>query len=135
MDILLLVGRILLSLLFLGSGVNHLAQPDGVVGYSAFREAPVPRPMVQLTGLWLLAAGLSVALGVWGDLGSLMLLLFLLATAFRVHRFWRDADPAIRATETAMFMKNIALSGAVLITFALFRASEAGWTLTGPLLR
>jgi hypothetical protein len=66
-------------------------------------------------------------------LGSLMMIVFLLSTAFRVHHFWTDTDPAVKATETTMFMKNIAIVGGALITFVLFRTASAGWTLTGPL--
>lgn len=133
MEILLLIGRIMLSLIFLGSAVNHLTQPDGIVGYSEYRGAPVSRGIVRAAGVWILAAGLSVAVGIWGDLGSLMIIVFVLSTAFRVHHFWSDTDPAVKATETAMFMKNIAIAGGALITFVLFRTASAGWTLTGPL--
>ncbi|MBV1852825.1 DoxX family protein [Catellatospora tritici] len=133
MDVLLLIGRILLALIFLGSGINHLTKPQDVVGYSEYRNAPVAGGMVRATGAWILLGGLSVALGILGDLGSLMLILFLLATAFRVHHFWTDTDPATKATELAMFMKNIAIVGGLLLAFVLFRTETAGWTLTGPL--
>ncbi|GHJ48176.1 LysR family transcriptional regulator [Catellatospora sp. TT07R-123] len=133
MDVLLLIGRILLALIFLGSGINHLAKPHDVVGYSEYRNAPVAAGMVRATGAWILLGGLSVALGILGDLGVLMLILFLLATAFRVHHFWTDTDPAVKATELAMFMKNIAIVGGLLLAFVLFRTETAGWTLTGPM--
>jgi uncharacterized membrane protein YphA (DoxX/SURF4 family) len=80
----------------------------------------------------MLLGALSVLLGVWGDLGALLLLVFLLPTAFLMHAFWRESDPAAKQTEMIQFNKDVALAGAALAFFWVF-SQDPGLTVTGPL--
>lgn len=92
MDVLVLIGRVLFALLFLGSGYGHLAQREMMAGYAAGKGVPAAPVMVVLTGLQLLAGALMVALGIWPDVGALLLAAFLLPTAFIMHGFWAETD-------------------------------------------
>lgn len=76
-----------------------------------------------------------VVLGAWADLGALLLAAFLVPTALLMHRFWGLDDPMMAQDQTAHFNKNIALTGAVLVLFALLQISggDVGLTLTDPL--
>jgi len=51
----------------------------------------------------------------------------LIPAAFTVHRFWGLADPMMAANQQAHFWKNIALTGACLMIFALATISPARW--------
>ncbi|HEY9473759.1 MAG TPA: DoxX family protein [Mycobacteriales bacterium] len=135
MDALVLVGRIMFAALFLGSAFGHLTQTAAMAGYAASKKVPYPAAMVAGSGVLLAVGGLSVALGVWADLGSLLLVAFLLPTALLMHRFWTETDPAVRQNDQAHFNKDIALAGAGLIMFAFFAhvGHDLGLTLTGPL--
>jgi putative oxidoreductase len=133
MDALLVIGRILLVLVFLGSGVNHLISPAGFAAYSKFRGRPITNAVVIATGVWILLGGLMVALGILGDLGALMLIVFCLGTAVVVHHFWTDTEEQTKTAEITQFMKNLGLTGGLLLAFVLFRREEIGWTLTGPM--
>jgi putative oxidoreductase len=135
MEAFLVIGRILLVLIFLGTGLAHLTQPAEFVAYGRSRGVRACTGIVLATGAWMLVAGLMVGLGVWGDLGALMLVAFLVPTAFAVHHFWRDEDPHTKAHETSQFMKNISIAGGALLAFVLFHTEAAGWTLTGPLFK
>lgn len=115
MEIVLLLGRILFSILFISSGVNHFTQRQGMIQYSAAMGAPAPSLTVPLTGVMLLLGGLSVLLGVYAQIGALLIFLFLVPTAFIMHRFWGLADSMMAANQQAHFFKNIALAGAALI--------------------
>lgn len=134
MDVVVLVGRILFSLIFLVSSVAHLTQTGQMAGYAASKGVPVARATVLGSGVLILVGGLMVLLGVWGDLGALFLVVFLVPTALIIHGFWRETDATARYMEQAQFFKDTALAGAALLVFALFAyaGSDLGLTLTGP---
>lgn len=135
MDVLVLIGRVLFVLLFLSSGFGHIAQADAMAQYAKFKGVPMPKPAVLASGVLLIAGGLSVLLGVWADLGALLLFLFLLPTAFLMHAFWKETDPQAKQTEMIQFNKDLALAGAALMLFAFFAyvGTDLGLTITGPL--
>lgn len=134
MDVLVLIGRIVFSVLFLGAGFSHLAQGKMMVGYAESRGLPLANVAVPLTGVQLLVGGLMVLLGVWADLGALILVAFLVPTAVLMHAFWKETDEQAKQLEQTMFMKDMALGGAALMLFALFaHVDDLGLTITGPL--
>ncbi|CRK53337.1 conserved membrane hypothetical protein [Rhodococcus sp. RD6.2] len=134
MDILVLIGRILFSVLFLTSAVGHLTQSEAMAQYAASKGVPVPQLSVVVSGVVLAVGALSVLLGVWADLGALLLVAFLVPTAALMHNFWSESDAQARQTEMVQFNKDIALAGAALMLFAFFaHTGDLGLTITGPL--
>lgn len=134
MDVIVLIGRILFAALFLGSGVGHLTQSKAMAGYAESRGIPQAQLSVIASGVLILIGGLMVLLGVWADLGSLLLVLFLIPTAVLMHPFWKETDPQNKQLEMVGFNKDIALAGAALMLFAFFAfADDLGLTITGPL--
>jgi putative oxidoreductase len=132
MDVALLIGRVLFGLLFLVSAAGHLAKTNDLAGYAAARGVPLAKPATQLTGVQILLGGLSVILGVWGDLGSLLLVAFLVPTAVLMHGFWKETDPMSKQMEMVQFQKDVALAGAALAFFWVF-SQDPGLTLTDSL--
>jgi len=133
-DAIELIGRLLFVTLFLHSGVKHLTQRENYVAYARSSRAPAPQAMVPLTGLMILAGGALVALGVWADLGALLIVAFLVPTAYFMHGFWRFDDPQQRQMQQVHFMKNMSLAGASLALFALYaQCADTLWMLTGSL--
>ncbi|MEU9398049.1 hypothetical protein AB0D86_49805 [Streptomyces sp. NPDC048324] len=57
MDVLVLIGRILLAALFLGSAVGHLTRTKVMAGYASSRGVPVAVPATFGSGLLLLLLG------------------------------------------------------------------------------
>ncbi len=135
MDIVFLVARILFALIFIASGFAHFKERKAMTEYAAAVGAPAPGPGVLISGLLILAGGLMVLLGIWGDLGALLLVVFLLPTALIMHAFWKHEDPQMAQTEQIMFMKNVSLAGGALAFFWLFveYGDELPLTITGPL--
>jgi uncharacterized membrane protein YphA (DoxX/SURF4 family) len=135
MDVVALIGRILFVLLFLGSAVGHLTQADAMAGYAGSKGLPSPKLAVLGSGVLLAVGGLMVLLGVWMDLGLLLLVLFLIPTALLMHPFWKETEPMAKQAEMVNFQKNIALAGAALLIFALYTGygENLGITITGPL--
>ena len=119
MDAVLLIARILFSIMFVMSGLNHLTKADHMVPYAQMKGVPMPKLSVQLSGLLLFLGGLSVILGVWTDLGALVLAVLLVVMAVKMHDFWTQSDPQAKQTEMIGFMKNIGLAGGALFIFAI----------------
>ena len=131
MDVVDLVGRILFALLFLDNGWAHLAKRDQMVPFGRAIGAPVAHVSVPLTGVMMVVGGALVALGIWADLGALLLVVFLPAAGYLGHAYWRESDPMMRAAQKAQFWKNIALAGAALFILYAFQqfGDEIGLTL------
>jgi putative oxidoreductase len=135
MDVLILIGRILFVLLFLSSGYGHFAQAGPMSGYAKAKGVPMAKAAVLISGAMMLLGAVSVLLGIWPDLGALLLVLFLIPAAFLMHGFWREKDAQARQMESIQFFKDLSLAGASLMLFGLFTqlGDELGLVLVGPL--
>ena len=135
MDVVILIGRVMYGLLFLASALAHVTQTGELAAYAEGRGVPLARPATMLGAVILVLGALSVMLGVYADVGALALAVFLLATAFGVHRFWIEPEGEPRQTVQTQFMKDFALAGASLVMFGLFAelGDALGLTITGPL--
>lgn len=116
MDWLYLIGRVLFALIFLMSGFAHLTQ-EGMVQYARSKGVPAPKAMVLITGLMILAGGLSVLLGLWMEIGTWLLVFFLVPVAIKMHDFWAVTDPMQKQVQQAQFMKNMSMAGGALIIY------------------
>ncbi len=125
-----LVGRILFSIVFIMSGINHFTQMNMMVGYATAKKAPAPKVTVPLTGAVSLIGGVLVLLGWHRFIGAGLLFLFMLSTAFMIHAFWKETDPMAKAGEMAHFMKDLALGGAALL-IAFYSGPEWPMSLGG----
>ncbi len=134
MDEVLLVGRILFAILFVFSGLGHFQRHRMMVEYARQAKVPFAELASPVTGLMIVVGGLGVACGVWGDLAALLLVAFLIPTAFFMHRFW-GVDAQTQMMQMPHFLKNISLAGASLVLFYLFHegGDNLPYTLTGPL--
>jgi uncharacterized membrane protein YphA (DoxX/SURF4 family) len=137
MDWVLLIGRILFALIFVVSGltIHLIKRRDGVQYARASGYTLAPELMVPASGIVAILGGLSVGIGIWPDLGALLIVAFVLPVAYFMHAFWKIEDPMMRGIQNAMFMKNVSMGGAALALFALFQqfGDEIGLTVTGPL--
>lgn len=134
MEWLVLIGRVLFALLFLGSGAGHLTQTQMMAGYAQSKGVPWARASVLGSGVLIVAGALMLVLGVWADLGALLLVVFLVPTAVVMHGFWNVGDPQAKQMEQTQFLKDLALAGAALMLFAFFATTpDLGLTLTDPL--
>ena len=123
----LLIGRVVFSFFFIYSGINHLTKLTMMSQYAGASGVPAPTLSVAVSGLMLLAGGVSILLGVQPRWGALLIALFLVPAAFMVHKFWGIADPMMAANQAAHFWKNIALTGACLMIYAFATLSPMRW--------
>ena len=131
MDLIELIGRLVFAGLFLFYAVQHATQFRGYSAFAASRGTPLPRFAVAATGLMLAVGGALVALGLWADLGALILVVFLVPVAFVIHPFWRFEGQE-RVGEQGVFLKDLALGGAALALIALSHDGLAH-AVSGPL--
>jgi len=119
-DIALFVGRLLLAWIFLHEGVFLLANYSASSAAMAKMGAPAFAlgPVIALQ----LAAGLSLALGLYARCGALALGLFCLATAMLFHTNFTVRN------ELLHFEKDIAIAGGL---FVLVVCGAGRWSIDG----
>lgn len=133
--IIQLIGRILFAGYFVFVGVGfHVAMTKMAEGYAQSAGFPVPAIAGWPTGLWMAAGGLSLILGVWPDIGALMIAAFAIVAAAYFHRFWELDDPMQKQTQQQLFGRNVIILGACLVMFGFFTATGDAlrYTITGP---
>ena len=124
-----LVARVLLSQIFIISGINHLLKWGGTIQYmtdkgmamdSILGRSGVVFVHIMLAGAvtFLLVGGLSVLLGIRARGGALLLILFLIPVTLIFHDFWRCKTDADRMMQTINFMKNTGLGGGLMMVLA-----------------
>jgi putative oxidoreductase len=123
----LLLGRVVFSYFFLYSGFNHLTKLSMYAQYAGASGVPAPTLLTAISGVMLLAGGLSILLGVQPRVGALLLAVFLVTAAFTIHKFWGLTDPMMAANQAAQFWKNITLTGACLLIIAFATIDPARW--------
>lgn len=107
-----LVGRILISLLFIVAGAGKAAAPDATIGYIASVGLPFP-PVAYAGALAMeLGGGLLLLIGFQTRWVALALAGFTVVTALVFHNNFADK------IQTIMFLKNLAISGGLLQIYA-----------------
>lgn len=105
-----IIGRLLIAVIFVVSGIGKLADPSGT--WQMLSSVGLPPSLAIPTGLFELVAGLMLAAGFAVRLVSLALFVFVaLATLFFHNRF---TDPI----QAAMALKNLAIMGGLMLAFA-----------------
>jgi len=122
MDVVFLIGRILFAAIFLTSAIGHFKQTDGLAQYAQAKGVPNARQGVLVSGALAFAGAVMIVLGLWTDLGALLLIAFLLPVTFMMHPFWKETDPQAKQGEQVNFHKNISLLGGAVILFWLAHA-------------
>jgi putative oxidoreductase len=113
-DLVLLVGRVLLGLIFVESGFGKLMNMSGFVATMPKRGLPdflgYVAPPVEFLG------GLAILLGLASRWAALLILLFTIVATFSTHRYW--TYPAEQVTgQKINFFKNVSMMGGLLIFF------------------
>src|SRR5207244_7382131 len=114
-----LVARILLSQIFLLSGVMKIVDWSGTEAQMAGRSM-FWIPFFHVAAMLVeLGAGLSILLGYKARLGALALFLFLIPVTLTFHNFWTYADPKDQHFNMLFFMHNLTLMGGLLLVMTI----------------
>jgi putative oxidoreductase len=116
-NIAALIGRILLAVIFLISGFGKIGGFEGTAGYIASKGLPLPQVVAALTIAVELGGGLLLAVGWKARWAALALAVFTLLAAIIFHNFWA-AEAAQKMNQQINFLKNLAITGGMLMVFA-----------------
>lgn len=112
------VGRVLLAAMFVLAGISKIGGFDGTVAYIASKGLPVPMVLAAGTVALEIVAGLALIIGWQARWAALALAAFTVVASVIFHAYW--AMPAdAQGVQQLMFMKNIAVTGGLLMVFAL----------------
>ena len=103
-----LIGRILLAVIFILSGVSKLANPAGTQGYIAAMGLPLPLLAYIAAVVVEIGGGVMLLVGYRTRIAATALALFTLAAAVLFHHALGDQNQFIH------FMKNLAITGGLL---------------------
>ncbi|PKQ17988.1 MAG: DoxX family protein [Actinobacteria bacterium HGW-Actinobacteria-8] len=136
MDAVFLIARILFALIFALSALGHLTKAADMAGYASYKGAPGGKFGVIATGVAMGIGSIMILLGIYGDLGALLIAATLIPISFFMHAFWKESDAQSKQTEQVSFNKNVGLMGGALGLFLLFAVTgtDLGLTITDSLI-
>jgi len=133
LDLLGLLGRLMFLVVFVRGGYTSSIHLSHTIAVAARTGAPLPSVSVPASQVFLWVGVISVALGIWADIGALSLLLFLIPATYWGHSFWRF-EGEVRQAQLGNFMRNLTYVGGVLLILHAALAGTLPLTVTGPLL-
>ncbi|MCG8379138.1 MAG: DoxX family protein [Proteobacteria bacterium] len=105
-----LIGRILLSAIFILAGFNKITGFESTAGYMASKGLPMAEVLLVLTIIIELGGGLMILVGWQARWAAMVIFLFLIPVTFVFHPFWSfEGQEAV--TQYHKFMKNLAIMG------------------------
>ena len=110
----LLIGRCLISALFLLAGINKIFNFDRYLQSMTEKGLPVPSFLLIGAIIFLILGSILIIIGYKSRIGALLLLLFLIPTTLLFHNFW-DLSGDQAAQEQINFMKNLSLMGGLIV--------------------
>ena len=108
----ILVGRIVLVLIFVQSGVGKIGNFQGTAQYMAGHGMPYANFFLVGAIFFELVGSITVILGYFARFGAVLLLIFLIPTTLIFHNIFVDPKMMIQ------FMKNVSMFGGLLILLA-----------------
>ena len=126
------IARPLLSVAFIGQGVNSLLNPKAaaeaaapaVDGLQALPNSVSgnipsdPETFAQITAAVQIGGGLLLATGKLPRVASAALAVTVLPSNLGAHSFWNESDPAAKAQKRQQFLTDLSLLGGLLIASA-----------------
>lgn len=116
-----LVGRFLITFIFLRSGFDKIGNFAGVAGGMAAKGVPYAEFLLACAIALEIVGGLCVLTGWQARWGALALLIFLIPATLIYHNYWA-VDPAQAkelANQTNHFFKNLTIMGALVFLIGM----------------
>ena len=126
------LGRLLLPLVFVVSGVQKVMNVAGIAKMLSDNAVPIPDEIVPYLGGmdkfvalgYLVAAieiicGLMVLVGLKARWAALVLIVFTACTIIFVHHFWDMQDAKAFADNMTEALKNVSIMGGLLLVVAV----------------
>jgi putative oxidoreductase len=111
-----LVGRILMAVIFLMSGIGKVTNFGGTASYMASKGVPLTDIALVITIIIELGGAAMLILGWKTRLAAGVIFLWMIPVTLLFHNFWAAPDPQM--TQHIMFLKNLAMMGGFLYVMA-----------------
>ncbi|MFB6361580.1 MAG: UbiA family prenyltransferase [Halobacteriales archaeon] len=121
-----LIGRMLFGLVLFFMAFNNLADLSNIADQIGAAGVPFPRVATIGASLPLLAAAVSIALGLYPTIGAGYLVVFMIATTVTVHNFLGIEDDTEQENQIFHFLKNLLILAAALV-FLSVALGGADW--------
>jgi putative oxidoreductase len=131
-DALLAIGRILIAIIFVSSGIEKFMDLGQTASALASKNLPYPDVLAALTATLELAGGLLIILGWQTRIFALALAAFSAVAAYFFHDFWNLPAEPQHTDMMIHFMKNISIIGGFLMLCAV---GAGRYSLDGPCIR
>lgn len=115
-DVVALVGRLLMSWIFLSSGFAKITDVAAFSTVLAKRGVPAPSFMGWLGAIVEFGGGLLILLGVKLRYAAILMILFVIVATLISHRYWDYPVEQLVAQKTN-FWKNVTIIGGLLFMF------------------
>ncbi|MCY1413193.1 Inner membrane protein YphA [compost metagenome] len=113
-DVIILLARILLMILFIMSGWSKLTGFDGTVGYLTSLGAPMPTVAAAVAVIMEFFVAILLIVGFYTRPLAFLFALFVIGTAVIGHPFWTMVDPE-REANSVQYFKNLSICGGLLL--------------------
>ncbi|MGH9758307.1 MAG: DoxX family protein [Candidatus Acidiferrales bacterium] len=123
-----LVARVMLSSMFLWSGLAKVIAYSTMVGYAASKGIPLAGIAVACAAVIEILGGLAVITGFHTRVVAWVLFVYLIPTTIVFHNYWA-LQGAVRLDTQTHFMKNLAIMGGLLL-LAHFGAGDFAFDST-----
>ncbi|MGU3781517.1 DoxX family protein [Burkholderia metallica] len=112
-DVLLLLARILLVILFIMFGWKKIIDFPGTIAFMGSEGAPAPIMSAAISVVMELFAGIAILVGFQTRALALLLALYTIGTGIIGHHFW-NMTGGEQINNMIHFYKNIAIAGGLL---------------------
>ncbi len=110
-SVILLIGRILLSVMFIMSGLQKFGAIEGTAGYIGSVGLPAATALAWLAAIFETVAGIAILVGFQTKIAALLLAAFCVFAGFVFH--YQPADQM----QMISFMKNLTIAGGFLALY------------------
>jgi putative oxidoreductase len=117
MNALFLVARILLVLVFIIVPLQVISASGRIAGAPPLRGVPSPQASIVAVSVVAITGAALVILGLWADLGALMIAAYLVPVTLVMHAFWKFHDEPQRKSHRESLLLNVSIFGGCLILF------------------
>jgi putative oxidoreductase len=114
-DLLILIGRVLLAWVFVGSAYGALTNFSGSVSYFRSLNLPVPQLFTMITVILEILISVGLILGIGTRYCAILLFLFVCSATAIAHRYWEYPAGPQQIGQYNNFLKNISILGGALL--------------------
>jgi len=131
-DTMLAIGRILIALIFVSSGIEKFMDLGATASAIGSKGLPFANVLAVVTAIVEAGGGLLIIVGWQTRLVALLLAIFCAVAAYFFHDFWNQPPGPQHVNNMIHFMKNVSIIGGFLMLCAV---GAGRYSFDGPCIR